>query len=57
MKLTCKINIKFLEENGFIAFHASTLNKATILLKQNNFNVVLLDLGLPDGDGMSLFKG
>jgi len=51
-----KSTLNFLEENGFIAFHASTLNKATILLKQNNFNVVLLDLGLPDGDGMSLIQ-
>ena len=51
-----KSTLNFLEENGFIAFHASTLNKATTLLKQNNFNVVLLDLGLPDGDGMSLIQ-
>ena len=48
--------LNFLEENGFIAFHASTLDKARALLKEENFNVVLLDLGLPDGDGMSLIQ-
>jgi len=51
-----KSTLNFLQENGFIAFHASTLNKAKSLLKQEHVNVVLLDLGLPDGDGMSLIK-
>ena len=51
-----KSTLNFLEENGFIPFHASTLNKAKTLLKEENLNVVLLDLGLPDGDGMSLIK-
>ena len=51
-----KSTLNFLEENGFIAFHGSTVKKARTLLKQENFNVVLLDLGLPDGDGMSLIQ-
>ena len=46
----------FLSANDFLPFHAKDLESARKLLRSENFAVVLLDLGLPDGDGMSLIK-
>ena len=51
-----KSTLIFLSENGFSPFHAKDLKSARRLLKQEKFTAVLLDLGLPDGDGMSLIK-
>ena len=48
--------LSFLSENGFFPFHAKDLKLARKLLKQRKFTAVLLDLNLPDGDGMSLIK-
>ena len=48
--------ISFLKHNNYNCFHASSLKKASSALRKNNFNTVLLDLGLPDGDGLSLIK-
>jgi DNA-binding response OmpR family regulator len=33
-------------------FHASCLKDAEAALSQRSFNLILLDLGLPDGDGL-----
>ena len=46
----------FLSANDFLPFHAKDLESARKLLTRENFVVVLLDLGLPDGDGLSLIK-
>jgi len=51
-----KSTISSLSENGFSPFHAKDLKLARKLLKQEKFAAVLLDLGLPDGDGISLIK-
>ena len=51
-----KSTLAYLSENGFSPFLAKDLKSARKLLKQENFSAVLLDLGLPDGDGMSLIK-
>jgi DNA-binding response OmpR family regulator len=51
-----KSTLAFLSENGFFPFHAKDLKAARKLLKQEKFTAVLLDLGLPDGDGISLIK-
>ena len=51
-----KSTLAFLSENGFLPFHAKDLKSARKLLKQEKFTAILLDLGLPDGDGMSLIK-
>ncbi len=51
-----KSTLTFLSENSFLPFHAKDLKVARRLLKQKKFTAVLLDLGLPDGDGMSLIK-
>ena len=48
--------MSFLKQNNYSCFHASSLKKASSALRKNSFNTVLLDLGLPDGDGLSLIK-
>tara|TARA_B100001142_G_C14258875_1_gene626218 strand:- start:398 stop:1084 length:687 start_codon:yes stop_codon:yes gene_type:complete len=51
-----KSTLNFLSDNGFLTSHAKDLKSAEYLLNREYFSVVLLDLGLPDGDGMSLVK-
>ena len=48
--------IRFLKENNFNCTHTSTMNLALKEIKNNSFHAALLDLGLPDGDGLSLIK-
>ena len=48
--------ISFLNQNNYNCLHASSIKKANFFLRNNNFNTVLLDLGLPDGNGLSLIK-
>tara|TARA_B110000240_G_scaffold115116_1_gene129085 strand:+ start:707 stop:1396 length:690 start_codon:yes stop_codon:yes gene_type:complete len=51
-----KSTVSSLKENGFLPFHAKNLKTAKKFLRQERFTAVLLDLGLPDGDGISLIK-
>jgi DNA-binding response OmpR family regulator len=51
-----KLVVKYLSDNSYICTHVSRLKSARELLKKNSYNTVLLDLGLPDGDGLSLIK-
>jgi len=46
--------INYLSENNYKCTHTNKLYKARDLIKRNNYDAVLLDLGLPDGDGLSL---
>jgi len=48
--------VKYLSDNSYLCTHVSRLKSARELLKKNSYNTVLLDLGLPDGDGLSLIK-
>ncbi|MBG37899.1 MAG: DNA-binding response regulator [Flavobacteriales bacterium] len=47
---------KYLTENNYSCQHAPTIKKARNFLQKNSYNTVLLDLGLPDGDGLSLIR-
>jgi len=51
-----KSMISFLSDNGFLPSHAKDLKAARDLLQKERFSAILLDLSLPDGDGMSLIK-
>ena len=51
-----KLVVKYLSDNSYLCTHVSRLKSARELLKKNSYNTVLLDLGLPDGDGLSLIK-
>ena len=48
--------LNFLKENNYNCFHAPDVKSAILLIKKHSFSTVLLDLGLPDGDGLSLIK-
>ena len=48
--------INYLSENNYKCTHTNILSKARDLIKRNNYDAVLLDLGLPDGDGLSLIS-
>ena len=48
--------INFLTENDFICIHCSDLISANIEIQKKSFHATLIDLGLPDGDGLSLIK-
>lgn len=45
---------EFLEKSGFIVDFASSVSIAFNLLEQHTFDVVILDLMLPDGDGLTV---
>lgn len=45
--------INYLALDGFIAIPAANLQQATERLNKEHYDVVLLDLSLPDGDGMA----
>lgn len=44
----------YLEAHGYVVDHARTLDAAKTLLKQNHYQLLLLDVNLPDGSGYSL---
>jgi DNA-binding response OmpR family regulator len=46
----------FLQGAGFIVTHKETLKAGLTALKQSKFDLILLDLMLPDGDGFDFFK-
>jgi len=47
---------EFLSHEGFTVEHARTKKSAEEKIFVNNYDFILLDLGLPDGDGFSLLK-
>ncbi|CCQ09248.1 Two-component system response regulator QseB [Pseudoalteromonas luteoviolacea B = ATCC 29581] len=48
--------VRSLQKEGYSVDHAATLAQAEHLLSPENTELVVLDLGLPDGDGMSLLR-
>ena len=47
---------KFLKKYGFKIHHASTGKEALEQIRKENFNLVILDLNLPDTNGENLFE-
>lgn len=45
-----------LRQHGHLADGVTNLSQAQLALEMNQFDVLLLDLGLPDGDGLDLLK-
>tara|TARA_B100001758_G_C18412446_1_gene616817 strand:- start:1976 stop:2665 length:690 start_codon:yes stop_codon:yes gene_type:complete len=48
--------VKYLGDNNYKCTHVTSIKNAKYSLKNDNYNTVLLDLGLPDGDGLSLIR-
>ena len=48
--------VKYLGDNNYKCTHVTSIKNAKLLLRTDNFNMVLLDLGLPDGNGLNLIK-
>lgn len=49
--------IAFLNMEGFVADGVGSLQAAELWMQTHDLDVLLLDLGLPDGDGLSWLKG
>jgi len=49
--------VTFLSENGFITEHAVTLFEASDKISVYQYDLVILDIGLPDGSGLDLLPG
>ena len=47
---------KGLREHGFLVSWARTVASAQDTLSESSFDIIILDLGLPDGDGLELLK-
>lgn len=45
-----------LKQEGFDVIHAKNLNEAREQYKNNEFNIILLDVMLPDGSGYEFYK-
>jgi len=45
---------KYLGKSGYDVITASTLSQARAALTQKNFDIILLDLSLPDGNGLEM---
>jgi DNA-binding response OmpR family regulator len=53
---TAKYLTEFLQEYGFDVVHTDTITSALSFLNQIEFDLILLDLNLPDFDGFELLK-
>ena len=54
---TIRFGLKYyLEQEGFDIYQAATLKEAFDKFSQTNFDLVLLDLNLPDGNGFDLYR-
>ena len=47
---------ELLQDSGISVLHAPTAADATVLVRDANVDLVLLDLGLPDMNGFELLK-
>lgn len=47
---------KAMGKDGYTVEHADRLSRALVLLRQEHFDLVLLDLGLPDSDGFDTLR-
>ena len=45
-----------LKQEGFDVIHAKNLNEAREQYKNNEFNIILLDVMLPDGSGYEFWQ-
>ncbi len=51
-----KVMVRGLAEEGHAVDHAASVSEATDALSVNRYDLLVLDLGLPDGDGIDLCR-
>ena len=54
---TARVLRRILEHAGFAVQHAASIGTARELVRQSSFDLVISDLGLPDGSGLELMRG
>jgi len=47
---------QFLTDNGFVVEHAATLHEASERINVYQYDLVIVDIGLPDGSGLDLIQ-
>ena len=52
----CKMLVKAVEKDGIKAVYSLTLKEGIDTLNSDEFDVVLLDINLPDGDGLAAIE-
>ena len=52
----CKSISRIMEKKGYIPYIASTLKEGLEFIKSKLFDVIFLDVKLPDGDGLDYIK-
>ena len=53
---SARVLITLMRRRGYRVFHASTVAEATALYRSEPVDVIVSDLGLPDGNGLDLIK-
>jgi CheY-like chemotaxis protein len=53
---TASVLLRLLKKDGYEVDHATTVSAAEELASQHQFDLVISDLGLPDGTGLDLMK-
>jgi len=56
-KDTAWVLLRILKNAGFAVSHADSLTQARALAKSRRFDLVISDVGLPDGSGLDLMRG
>jgi CheY-like chemotaxis protein len=53
---TARVMAKLLRANGYAVDTATSVTEATAMLKANQYDVLISDIGLPDGSGLDLMR-
>ena len=48
--------LNFLVENGFVVEHAATLREGFEKINVYRYDLIIVDIGLPDGNGLELIR-
>jgi len=55
-KMLCETIVSFLEREGYLCEHAGTVEMGTEKINLYEYDCMLVDIGLPDGNGLMLIR-